>query len=214
MTVIALGMYNYTQMSSWNIYQNVLKKAVQETEADIVIAISSTSMTLNQLDECIVIPPLPIKIKFRAYPSLERFAPLVAVSFPYTKRTAIVGLSMEMAVVTFHLKQDGTSPIHIIYSKCISAALGSADVICPGDRSLSSEHASSTLAGFVQDNSKRIVFMADNDETIEQKVTYIKKLKLRSRFAWLLYNVHLTDIEGRCLLQTHSRIANLKTLLE
>lgn len=210
-TIIAVGMYNYAQMSSWNIYQNVLKRAVQETGADIVIAISSTSMALNR-QECFVVPPLAIKMNLPTYPSLERFAPLVAVSYPYNKRAAIVGLSMEMAVLTFHLTADASSPAGSVYSRCKTAAISSADLMCPRERHLTDEHPSSTLAGFAQDNSKQLVFTAETDDTIQKKVDYITKLKLRSRFAWLLYNVHLTDIEGRCLGQPHSRIAKLKSV--
>ncbi|XP_077536192.1 uncharacterized protein LOC144148546 [Haemaphysalis longicornis] len=126
--IIALGMPDYSSGASWDSYGKLLKKTVENSLADTVIAISSTGMIESEQD-CYAAPPTVIKAQMNIFPSLDRFALLVSVSTLYGKKTAVVGLSIEMSVMTYILDGDAPNPAEIPYKKCQSAGMDAPHIV-------------------------------------------------------------------------------------
>ncbi|XP_077537387.1 uncharacterized protein LOC144149617 [Haemaphysalis longicornis] len=120
---------------------------------------------------------------------------------------------MEMAVNTYILRDNAVDSDRIQYQPCVSAGATSADIICSKSSGRPKKLKNSVVAGYVWPDTQdhKFVFLAETKATIDEKVIYLRELKLRKRFAWLLYDVHLTDIEGRCREKNHARISHLKS---
>ncbi|XP_077536858.1 uncharacterized protein LOC144149199 [Haemaphysalis longicornis] len=146
---------------------------------------------------------------------MERHGELVKASFQYKKSTAVVGLSLEMGVMTYLLKHNSGGAHDIAYKPCLNAGpLSDASMVCPYDTPQAKVESSATVAGYVMRTSQAHVFLGDTVKTIEDKVEYVKALRLRNRFSWLLFNVHLTDLSYTCFHEHFERVSKLKALFQ
>ncbi|XP_077536262.1 uncharacterized protein LOC144148625 [Haemaphysalis longicornis] len=167
-TVIAIGLYDYSAQDAWAMYRILFKQAVDTIKADTVIAISSTGFRQSQA-KCRAAPPTATTSPYDSFPSLQRHGELVKPSFQYKNPGAVVGLSMEMATLTYTLDQGAPNPDQIAYAKCTSSGFTSAEIICPSDNRMSKVINSSYQAGFIAPD--KFVFLADTVSTMAEKVS-------------------------------------------
>ncbi|XP_077536161.1 uncharacterized protein LOC144148512 [Haemaphysalis longicornis] len=145
----------------------------------------------------------------------ERHGELVKASFQYQKQGAVVGLSLEMGVLTYILRHESRTPKDIAYEPCWSAGpVSDASMVCPRDLALAEQLNSATLAGYVMGHNKVHVFFGDNVKTVAEKVEFIKGLGPRKQLSLLLFNVHLTDLPLRCFANLFDRVSKIKTLFK
>ncbi|KAH9375870.1 hypothetical protein HPB48_011782 [Haemaphysalis longicornis] len=169
-TIVALGLFKYDE-NIWKHFKTIFKRVVDEYAADTVIAISSVGAVESHRD-CEAVPP-SVTTKHRNYPSMERHGELVKASFQYKKSTAVVGLSLEMGVMTYLLKHNSGGAHDIAYKPCLNAGpLSDASMVCPYDTPQAKVESSATVAGYVMRTSQAHVFLGDTVKTIEDKVSF------------------------------------------
>lgn len=172
-----------------------------------MIAISSTGFRQSPA-KCRAAPPTATTSPYDSFPSLQHHGELVKPSFQYNNPGAVVGLSMEMATLTYTLDQGAPNPDQIAYAKCTSSGFTSAEIICPSDKRMSKVINSSYQAGFIAPD--KFVFLADTVSTMAEKVAFLKNLPPRRNFSILLFNVHRVDKTKRCIPEFFDRIARVK----
>ncbi|XP_054928982.1 uncharacterized protein [Dermacentor andersoni] len=69
-----------------------------------------------------------------------------------------------------------------------------------GCESGSTAHVKDTNIAYGQETQK-VVLVFDNDVTVAEKMKYVLEKKPRKRFAWLYFNVYMTDFVGRCKMR-------------
>ncbi|XP_077536261.1 uncharacterized protein LOC144148624 [Haemaphysalis longicornis] len=206
-TVIAIGLYNYSGAVAWATYRTYFKYAVEQSKADTVIAISSTGFRQSRTT-CRAVPPTATTSPDDSFPSLQRHGDLVKPSYRYNNPGAVVGLSMEMATLTYRLDQPTYSLDKIAYAKCTTSGFTSAEIICPSDNTMWKVINSSYQVGFIARDY--FVFLADTVSTMAEKVAFVKSLPPRKNFSLLLFNVHMVDTTKRCIPEFFDRIARVK----
>ncbi|XP_077536264.1 uncharacterized protein LOC144148626 [Haemaphysalis longicornis] len=206
-TVIAIGLTDYSARDAWATYRILFKQAVDTIKADTVIAISSTGFRQSPA-KCRAAPPTATTSPYYSFPSLERHGELVKPSFQYNNTGAFVGLSMEMATLTYMLDQEAQKPHQIEYAKCTSSGLTSAEIICPSNITWWEVIRSEYQVGFIA--TDKFVFLADTVSTIAKKVAFVKSLPPRKNFSILLFNIHMVDATKRCIPEFFDRIARVK----
>lgn len=209
-TILAVGLFNYSQPDAWEAYTNLFKEAVEQYEADTVIAMTSTGY-LESEQNCVAVPPLAITSQNPAYPSLERHGELVNENVTYKNSSAVVGISFELAVLLYHLQSPTNILDNIPYQKCKSASLGDAEILCVDP--VRRKSLPIGRVGYSMQNSSEHVFIGEYGGSLKEKVEYIKTLGLRKKISWLVFNVHLTTLRDGICVSPFFRLGTIRNYL-
>lgn len=198
-TVIAIGGIGYGSPAAWSQYKETIKQAAAVgSGVDTVIAISSVSSWLELTPKCKTLPPAIITASNKDYPSLERHMELVdeTTDYYYGNLDVVVGLSLEMGALMYHYGSDRENALKgaVLYGSCTSLTLVPLDMGC---ESGSRARVNDTNIAFGTD-TKRVVLIFDDNNTVAEKVKYVLGRKPRKRFAWLYFDVHTADFMSRC----------------
>ncbi|KAL1420365.1 hypothetical protein MTO96_024199 [Rhipicephalus appendiculatus] len=224
-TIVAIGMYDYTERDSWNTYKKMFTQLVESTNADTVIALSSTGWH-ESLGTCYTAPPSaintgsfpePQKSLAEKFPDLMKHASLVAYDVKYSNDGAKLGLSFELGTMVYELAaNDGKSlDFNIVYSICKNYYVTSLDVVpCKLDNPPPFKTLQSNFnLGYIPDRPEVIYFWDDQD-TIQAKVDLLRSsAKLRANMSWLLYDAHLGDLTRECSQDNYEVLTAVRTTL-
>nr|XP_054928968.1 uncharacterized protein LOC129385835 [Dermacentor andersoni] len=190
--VLAAGIWNYNLSSAWATYQAQFG-VLASYDVDIVISISSVQ-TMPLSERCQVAPPTVWKTTSAAYPGFDKHATLLLNSTAYSRPDLYVGLSFEMGVLLYQLKDPSTPRERVPYAPCTDFALVGYEQVCDPNVILS--HMDELPAEFGASSSS--VFFYDSWETMKRKVDSVMKLPVRKKIAWLLFDTHLSDVTWDC----------------
>ncbi|XP_054928243.1 uncharacterized protein [Dermacentor andersoni] len=203
--VIAIGMHDYSPPSMVS-FQQAVKLAVDSFAVDTVIAIASVSAAESR-ESCRAVPPNVLSSSPQAkQPSLVKLWHLLKRNATDRQETTL-GLSFEMGTLIYELTSDYNNLASAIYSKCNGTSLtsrealcGSAQVVDTAKQKLGAPHL--TYGGFPTDGNKKRVVFTDYLHTATERFMNVSggtgSSNLRSRVAWMLFNVHLGDTAQRC----------------
>nr|XP_054928721.1 uncharacterized protein LOC126534210 [Dermacentor andersoni] len=190
--VLASGIWNYNQSGAWAVYQEQFG-VMANYDVDIVISISSVR-TMPLHERCQVAPTTVWNTTSAAYPGFDKHATLLLNSTTYPRPDLYVGLSFEMGVLLYQLKDPSTPRERVPYAPCTDFALVGYEQVCDPNVSLS--RMDELPAEFGASSSS--VFFYDSWETMKRKVDSVMKLPVRKKIAWLLFDTHLSDVTWDC----------------
>nr|XP_050037129.2 uncharacterized protein LOC126533959 [Dermacentor andersoni] len=217
--VMAIGLYDYAEPNAWERYRSEITKAVEQTKADTVIAISSTGWIEN-VKKCFSAPTSmfdykrltdPQRTAAMSYPDLNTQGYLATLR--YTKNTTRLGLSLEMGTLLYVLNGTKSDIDKRAYHQCKNFYLTQLDTVdCQGYT------VSTLLPGGMKIGSPQtrndILLSWEDEDSLTDKLDALKKSgKFREGWSWLLYNVHLGDISKRCSVDPFERVQFLKDRL-
>ncbi|KAL3213944.1 hypothetical protein MRX96_007344 [Rhipicephalus microplus] len=203
-TVIAIGSLNYKSGGFDREYKQIIKNVVNTFNADAVIAISSVS-AMESTDNCSAVPPNVLSSQSPDFPSLETHWPLVRSNAKYASGKTLVGLSFEMGTLLYVLESEAVSPRDAAYAKCKDFGITSRDAICgrrnrtdTGDQFLDEPYV--LYGTFLDGDTRKYVAFAEYFTSCRDKFIRARRKygSVRRRVAWMLFNVHLGDVRGRC----------------
>ncbi|KAL1435020.1 hypothetical protein MTO96_001569 [Rhipicephalus appendiculatus] len=204
MTIIAIGSYDYSPVGFMDEYKNIVEEVVNTFKADAVIAISSVG-SMEDDDNCYAAPPNVLSSNLTRFPSLESHWHFLKAGTTYSNARTIVGLSFEMATLMYVLKKDVTSVANAIYERCTGIAVTSRDAVCGQRRTLDMtaqyiDIPYMIFGTFVRNSSRRNVAFAEYFTSAREKFFQARKNfgRIRRRAAFVLFNVHLTDVRKKC----------------
>lgn len=210
-TIVALGTYDYGKDDVWQKFVEMVKSATQTTfNADTVILLSSTGdIRGNTRENCTAVPPNAIP-PHPIYPSLSRLGELVKKSFVYENAKAMVGLSLQMGTMLYNMNDTVNKDKlpHMPYSKCVHGSLVSQIQVCKDEYEFKKEIPEiGTIAKRPKNHAKFVTF-SDDKSTITTKLDKVLSWPARSRFAWLLLDVHFLARHPDCKETTLTEILN------
>ncbi|KAL1435019.1 hypothetical protein MTO96_001568 [Rhipicephalus appendiculatus] len=204
-TVIAIGSFDYSN-ANFALFANTIKTVVDTFAADTVIAISSVNSILSKAD-CRAVPPnLYSTTAADRYPSLARHWPLLMSNATF-KQTKTLGLSFEMGTLYYELESAASTLSDAVNAKCRSIAVTSRDAICGPNKTVDDKiqklaQPQLTYATFVNSSVRKRVLFSDFKTSAVERYNLVSRgsgsTGLRSRVAWMLFNVHLEDIRKHC----------------
>ncbi|XP_075553969.1 uncharacterized protein LOC142586984 [Dermacentor variabilis] len=190
--VLAAGIWNHNEFGAWAAYQGQFG-VLANFDVDIVISISSVR-TMPLHERCQVAPPTVWKTTSAAYPGFDKHATLLLNSTAYPRPDLYVGLSFEMGVMLYQMKDPSTPREKVPYAPCTDFALVGYEQVCDPNVRLS--RMDELPAEFGATSSS--VFFYDSWETMKRKVESVMKLPVRKKIAWLLFDTHLSDVTLNC----------------
>ncbi|XP_049527478.1 uncharacterized protein LOC125947145 [Dermacentor silvarum] len=134
--MIAFGVLDYSGPDVWDLYSSQFRVTVERSNADTVIALSSTGSPPGQ-GKCVSVPPAlfdtekladEFKGRSRPFPNLKRHATLVAADARYSRSNVKLGLSFEMGTLVYVMEKEQQLE-HVIYAKCRQGYVTNADVV-------------------------------------------------------------------------------------
>ncbi|KAH8028216.1 hypothetical protein HPB51_014171 [Rhipicephalus microplus] len=168
--------------------------------ADAVIAISSVS-TMESSDDCYAVPPNVLRSPAPQFPSLETHWPLVRDNTTHARSRTLLGLSFEMGTMFYVLKREVVRPLAGAYANCTGFGMTSRDAVCGPRRNTEFlDEPYVVYSAFLRSDTWKYVAFAEYFTSTRDK--YHKALQkygsVRSRLAWMLFNVHLVDVLRTC----------------
>ncbi|KAL1415873.1 hypothetical protein MTO96_028473 [Rhipicephalus appendiculatus] len=196
-TVVAIRAIDYATDDKWNMLKNAVKQAAnQNTGIDTVIIISSFSSWLGEMKDCKSVPPNIINGD-KAFPSLDKTMEMVdkASEALYSNKDVVAGLSLEMGTMMYTYEGAQSDPLgSYAYKECKTATLMPLDQGC---ESKTRKKIADVNVAFGE-NAKEVVLFFDDSATLKEKIEFVLGNKLRRRFAWLYFDVHMADFREQC----------------
>ncbi|XP_065292754.1 uncharacterized protein [Dermacentor albipictus] len=203
--VIAIGVRDYSSPSMVS-FEQAVKLALDSLAVDTVIAISSAISAESRAD-CRAVPPNIL------YSSAEDKNPSLVKLWPLLKRnatdkqTTTLGLSFEMGTLIYELTSDQNDLASAINAKCYRGSLTGREALCgtakdvdKGKQTLAAPYL--TYGGFPTSGNKKRVVFTDYQHSATERFLNVSggtgSDNLRSRVAWMLFNVHLEDTAKTC----------------
>lgn len=209
-TIVALGTFDFSNTKTWDTFKGLVKRATGKNfMADTVILISSYSAGGDIAKRCLTVPPnaLDATSNGQYFPSLKRLGELVKASYTDYDPHVVLGLSLEMGALAYKITRNITSVSNNeVYQRCTEAALMSTQLGCQTKEvgaTINSE--TQTAISLMKGRTDHIVLW-DPLSTIKSKMAAVKGWPPRRRFAWLLFNVHLIDLNRQCVKSTQASI--------
>lgn len=204
-TVIAIGSRDYSDQG-FRTFSDIIKTAVDTFAVDTVIAIASVSSAPSR-SECSAVPPNVLHTSaMDKNPSLAKLWQLLERNAT-TKQTTTLGLSFEMGTLMYELSSDHKKLADAVYALCTATILTSREALCGSGISVD-ESTQKLPAPYLTygafptgGNKKRVVFTDFKTSAAEKFVNVSRgtgSTNLRSRVAWMLFNVHLEDTAQKC----------------
>ncbi|XP_075554177.1 uncharacterized protein LOC142587180 [Dermacentor variabilis] len=203
--VIAIGVRDYSRPSMVS-FEQAVKHVVNSFAVDTVIAIASVSSAESR-ESCRAVPPNILQSSAdEKNPSLAKLWYLLKRNAT-DKQTTTLGLSFEMGTLIYELTSDHNDLASAVNAECNGTALtsrealcGAASVVDKGKQTLAAPYL--TYGGFPTPGNKRRVVFTDYLHTATARFLNVSggtgSNNLRSRLAWMLFNVHLGDTAKRC----------------
>ncbi|XP_077519778.1 uncharacterized protein LOC144129483 [Amblyomma americanum] len=194
---VAIGLSKHNEGFAWDRYRQYLK-TLSSYPLDILVAISSVGGIAGER-ECFAIPPTIWSSANGTSPSLERHVELVsewASSIPDTLR---LGLSLEMGVTSYVLANRSTHRRDAPFAPCLQSSLDSYEQVChPGARVWRLDRIDTNIG-----SRGSWIFFFDNAHSVVAKAERAMANVRREKFCWLLFDVHLSDLSGKCIPLFH-----------
>lgn len=207
-TVIAIGSRDYSDQG-FPTFSEIIKTAVDTFPVDTVIAIASVSSAPSR-SECSAVPPNVLHTFEREKnPSLAKLWHLLERNAT-TKQTTTLGLSFEMGTLMYELSSEHNKLADAVYALCTATSLTSREALCGSGISIEdSKHKLPapylTYGSFPTGGNKKRVVFTDFKTTAADRFVNVSggtgSTNLRSRVAWMLFNVHLEDTAQRCAVK-------------
>nr|XP_054927936.1 uncharacterized protein LOC129380230 [Dermacentor andersoni] len=203
--VIAIGERDYS-LPRMVTLKLAVEQAVNSFAVDTVIAITSVSSAESR-ESCRAVPPNLLRSRpDEKNPSLVKLWPLLKRNAT-DKQTTTLGLSFEMGTLIYELTSEYNNLASAVNAKCNGTSLtsrealcGSANVVDTAKQKLAAPYL--TYGGFPTAGNKRRVVFTDYLHTATERFMNVSggtgSNNLRSRVAWMLFNVHLGDTAQRC----------------
>ncbi|KAH8027706.1 hypothetical protein HPB51_007256 [Rhipicephalus microplus] len=196
-TVVAISAILYDDDGKWNALKDAIKTATQEkSNIDTVIIISSFNSWLADMKDCKSVPPNIID-GVSGFPYLAQNMEVVnkANEAVYGKQDVVVGLSLEMGAMMYTYHSAQNDPLRsYAFKECKTATLMPLDMACS---SKEREKVMDVNVAFGE-GTKEVVLFFDDSATLKEKIEYVKETQLRRNFAWLYFDVHMTDFRNQC----------------
>lgn len=215
--MIAFGVLDYSGPDVWDLYSSQFRVTVERSNADTVIALSSTGSPPGQ-GKCVSVPPTlfdtekladEFKGRSRPFPNLKRHATLVAADARYSRSNVKLGLSFEMGTLVYVMEKEQQLE-HVIYAKCRQGYVTNADVVACGIMGATEQLAAGVFVGYVP-SERNVVYFWDEEDSFLSKLNDLNRTgNLRSGMSWLLHNAHLGDFGGSCMQSPFDRVQWIK----
>ncbi|KAH7972628.1 hypothetical protein HPB52_014261 [Rhipicephalus sanguineus] len=196
-TVVAISAIDYGTDDKWNTLKNAVKQAADANSGiDTVIVISSFSSWLGEMTDCKSVPPGVINGD-KAFPSLAQNMELVdeASETIYGNKNVVAGLFLEMGAMMYTYASAQSDPLATYaYKECKTATLMPLDMGC---ESSTREKIADVNTAFATGTTE-VVLLFDDSATLKEKIEFVLGNKLRRRFAWLYFDVHMADFREVC----------------
>lgn len=196
-TVVAISAILYDDDGKWNALKDAIKMATQEkSDIDTVIIISSFNSWLADMKDCKSVPPNIID-GVSGFPYLAQNMEVVNKENEavYGKQDVVVGLSLEMGAMMYTYHSAQNDPLRsYAFKECKTATLMPLDMACS---SKEREKVMDVNVAFGE-GTKEVVLFFDDSATLKEKIEYVKETQLRRNFAWLYFDVHMTDFRNQC----------------
>ncbi|XP_075556722.1 uncharacterized protein LOC142588787 [Dermacentor variabilis] len=119
---------------------------------------------------------------------------MLLASQSYPRKELYVGLSFEMGVTMYQLKNVSALPEKALYAPCTGFTLVGYEQVC--DPRVNLTRMDDLPAEFGATPTS--VFFYDSWETMKGKVDRVLRLPMRDKIAWLLFDTHLSDATWEC----------------
>ncbi|XP_054928133.1 uncharacterized protein [Dermacentor andersoni] len=192
-------------------WQNIFDKKKPDNGAnsfavDTVIAIASV-ISAESRESCRAVPPNILQSSAdEKNPSLAKLWYLLKRNAT-NKQTTTLGLSFEMGTLMYELTSDHNDLASAVNAKCNGTSLTSREALCGAAKVVDTAKQKLaapylTYGGFpTAGNNRRVVF-TDYLHTATERFLNVSggtgSNDLRSRVAWMLFNVHLADTGKIC----------------
>nr|XP_054928490.1 uncharacterized protein LOC129385650 [Dermacentor andersoni] len=190
--VVAAGLYTYNELSAWTTYQAQFH-VLAGLDVDILISISSVG-TMESDKICFAAPPTVWNSTNAVFLGFEKHSTLLLASESYLRKELYVGLSFEMGVTMYQLKNVSTLPEKALYAPCTDFTLVGYEQVCDPHVKLTRMDDLPVEFGATSTS----VFFYDSWETMKRKVDRVLSLPVRNKIAWLLFDTHLSDVTWEC----------------
>ncbi|XP_075726392.1 uncharacterized protein LOC119163904 [Rhipicephalus microplus] len=198
--VLAIGSYGYANIYRINL-RHGFREAVNDLSANIVVLITSVGW-IGPQGTCVAAPPNPVITPNQRFFSLEYAWFVVKKGSTYNKPLIITGLSFEMSVLQYVMKNRMKSLNKSLYEPCVSVKRQRQTICEPTNVTGSTmEYLGSPMFTYgIISNSSKVLTMGELNDTLALKFAYATRTfgELRARTAWLLYNVHNVGIGNQC----------------
>ncbi|XP_077523473.1 uncharacterized protein LOC144134432 [Amblyomma americanum] len=197
--IIGLGYFDYNQSDSVSSL-SYLAENTATSDVDIVVIITSVLTSPNRLP-CTTLPANALKSPSTLLLPMEKAVPMALSNFGIPSLT--VAFSFQMGVLLYRTQQRHAHPFDALYKECTSMSISDYSTACGvTPQELHSERITigfSSNRSFA-DTGKVVLQTFDTLRFMMDKANVIMGTPgIRANFTWFLFNVHLTDLTGRCL---------------
>ncbi|XP_077523470.1 uncharacterized protein LOC144134428 [Amblyomma americanum] len=197
--IFGVGYFYYNSSTAWTDLAYVAENTATN-DVDIVVIITSI-LTIPSRSQCTTLPANAMRSLNPMTPTMENA--LLTAMASFGKPGLTVAFSFQMGVLFYKLKERHTAPLSALYKECESMSVSDYSQACQvGTAELYSEK---TVIGLnsqesVQSLGGQYLQSHDTLSFMKEKAKIVMNTPgRRPLFTWFLFNVHLTDVTGRCL---------------
>ncbi|KAL1481688.1 hypothetical protein MTO96_034283 [Rhipicephalus appendiculatus] len=203
-TVLALGLRtrNEPRATQYNLsdYESLLKEFAEIPSIDILVSITSTS-TLNHR-QFVLPPPSVTNVTNDEYLTLEEANQFFSPSSSYGHKNITFGVSLEFGATASYWNAtthwDAIQPFDNL-TDYIFYFTKSPDKAC-GAPAKTRKHfpAVNIWGSYTENQTWATYYLYETNDTLHDKVSYVRSQRRRDTFAWLIYNIHQVASSSNC----------------